>query len=132
MNKDTSNLTAVWQGLYNYPQVLEPVYFVATLVSFGQSFSGTTHEALEGRRGAPLQLFASVDGSVAGQDVSFTKIYDGTANWNHSVNYDGTLSADGTEIEGTWSIRNEWSGTFLMIRGSHASETVIREAFEKV
>jgi hypothetical protein len=132
LSQNSTNLTAVWHGLYHYPQVLEPVYFVATILSFGQNFSGTTHEAVKGRRGAPLQLFASVDGIVEGRSVSFTKVYDGTANWKHAVQYSGELSADGTEIEGTWSIANTWSGTFLMIRGSQASESVVRQVFEKV
>jgi hypothetical protein len=132
MNQNRSDLTAVWHGLYNYPQVLDPVYFVATILSSGQGFSGTTHEAVEGRRGAPLQLFANLDGVADGHSVSFTKVYDGTANWKHTVQYEGILSADGTEIEGTWSIQNTWSGTFIMIRGSHANESVVRKVFEKV
>jgi hypothetical protein len=128
---DNMSLTGIWHGLYSYPSYLEPVYFVATLISFGDSFSGTTHEAIEGRRSARLQVFASVDGSLSGNSVSFTKQYDGTANWTHAVNYDGTLSADRSEIEGRWTIGGEWSGPFLMIRGTKASESVVRKVFEK-
>jgi hypothetical protein len=124
-------LTGIWHGLYSYPAYLEPVYFVATLISFARNFSGTTHEAVEGRTGAPLQLFASVEGSINEKSVLFQKHYDSTQAWTHSVNYDGTLTSDGAEIEGEWSIPGGWSGPFLMIRGQRISEQKIRRAFEK-
>jgi hypothetical protein len=126
------SLTGIWHGLYSYPSDLEPVYFVATLISFGTGFSGTTHEAIEGRSGARLQVFATVDGSFANPDVQFLKRYDAASHWTHAVNYAGVLSADGTEIEGRWRISGDWSGSFLMIRGARVSETVIRRAFAPV
>jgi hypothetical protein len=130
--ESVANLTGIWHGLYSYPSYLEPVYFVATLISFGTNVSGTTHEATEGRTGAPLQLFAFVEGSIADFAVAFQKRYDGSGGWKHVVGYDGTLSADGTEIEGQWSIPGNWSGPFLMIRGRAVTEKTIRKEFEKV
>lgn len=132
MADQASNLTGIWHGLYNYPAFLDPVYFVATLISFGDNFSGTTHEASEGRFGAPLHLFAAVEGHISDHAVQFQKRYDGSHGWKHAVNYDGMLSSDGSEIEGQWAIPGNWSGPFLMIRGRAMSEQIVRKAFEKV
>lgn len=128
--KDT--LTGVWHGLYSYPAYQQPVFFVATLIASGPSFSGTTHEAAIGQTGAPLTLFANLSGSQAGTSVEFLKTYDGTGGWTHSVNYAGELNADLSEIEGTWTIASQWSGRFLMIRSKGISEEVVRRAYERV
>jgi hypothetical protein len=126
-----TSLTGIWHGLYSYPRYLQPVYFVATLVSFGKGFSGTTHEALVGVHGAPLTAFATVDGALEGYAISFLKFYDGSGGMRHSVNYDGTLRADGNEIDGTWNIAGSWSGRFLMIRNRGASEAAVRKVYEE-
>lgn len=132
MKDRKTNLTGVWHGLYSYERFREPVYFVATLIDSGSFVSGTTHESEIGERGAPLTLFAAIEGASAEGDVDFTKTYDGSGGWAHSVAYDGRLSADGTEVEGRWTIGRQAAGRFLMIRNSGASESVLREAFEKV
>lgn len=126
------SLTGVWHGLYSYPAFAEPVYFVATLIHAGATISGTIHESEKGRHGAPLTRYAGVAGSVDGGSVDFVKTYDGTGGWSHAVDYAGQLSAGRTEIEGTWTIPDVWSGRFLMIRSRHASEAKAREVFEKV
>lgn len=124
-------LTGVWHGLYSYPRYYEPVYFVATLVSFGKGFSGTTHEALVGAHGAPLEAFATIDGACEGHAVSFLKSYDGSGGMRHCVKYAGTLHPDENEIDGAWSIAASWSGRFLMIRHRGASEAVVRKVYEE-
>jgi hypothetical protein len=124
-------LTGVWHGLYSYPSYLEPVYFVATVIQHGQSFSGSTHEAQFGEMAAPLVLFASLSGERANTEVSFIKTYDGSAGWSHSVIYQGNLNGV-DEIEGIWSLPDNWSGRFLMMRGSQATEAEIRRAYEQV
>ena len=59
------------------------------------------------------------------------KTYDG-ANPNYrAVDYEGTLSNDGTEIEGRWVIHGVWSGKFLMIRSAGKAETVERKVTER-
>jgi hypothetical protein len=126
-----TSFNGIWHGLYSYPRYFEPVYFVATLVSFGSGFSGTTHEALIGARGAPLKAFATVDGAREGDYVSFLKSYDGSGGMRHSVNYGGTLRADENEIDGAWSIAGSWSGRFLMIRNRGASEAAVRKVYEE-
>jgi len=132
MARKSQNLTGVWHGLYSYDRFREPVYFVATLIDGGSFVSGSTHESEVGERGAPLTLFASIEGTTADSDVVFTKSYDGSGGWAHSVAYVGKLSADGCEIEGRWTIGRKAAGRFLMIRNAGVSESVVREAFEKV
>jgi hypothetical protein len=126
------DLTGIWHGLYSYPEYLEPVFYVATLISYGENFSGTTHEALVGRSGAPLTVFAGIDGSRTGAQVSFRKTYDGSSGWTHSLMYHGRLSGDHNEIEGLWIFPDGWSGRFMMIRGTGLSESVVREVYERV
>lgn len=130
------SLTGIWHGLYSYPMAVEPIYFVATLIHAGRMVSGSTHEAEIGEDGAPLTLYATIDGSKHGQDVAFVKTYDGSGGWSHQVDYSGVLNASGEEIEGRWTVGPSargpgWSGRFLMIRSSGASETVARRAYEK-
>jgi hypothetical protein len=129
MTAPTQSLTGVWHGLYSYAAYREPVYFVATLIDAGSFVSGTTHESEIGETGAPLTLFASIEGSKSGTAVSFTKIYDGSGGWEHAVAYDGLLNGDTTEIEGEWRIGVEAHGRFLMIRSRGATEQVARKRF---
>lgn len=132
MVKQRDNLTGVWHGLYSYPAELEPVYFVATLIDAGSSLHGMTHEALVGRRGAPLEMHASLRGAREGTSVSFTKTYEQRGDgFQNPVRYDGQLNGDATEIEGRWFIPGDWSGRFLMIRSSGADEKAVRGVYEK-
>jgi hypothetical protein len=113
---DERNLTGVWHGLYTYPHQ-KSVSFVATLIETERSLSGSTHEPCVYGETPGVTLFATLAGSRSGTAVSFVKTYDPSAGESfRSVNYDGMLSADATEIEGRWSIPGVWSGNFLMIR----------------
>jgi hypothetical protein len=132
MSAQKQSLTGIWHGLYSYMAYREPVYFVATLIDAGSFISGTTHESEIGETGAPLTLFAAIEGSKAGDAVSFTKRYDGSGGWEHEVAYDGVLNGDATEIEGEWRIGVEASGRFLMIRSRGATEQVARKRFVEV
>jgi hypothetical protein len=123
------SLTGVWHGLYSYRAFKEPVYFVATIIDSGGFLSGSTHESEIGETGAPLALFASIEGEKAGDVVRFIKRYDGSGGWEHGVDYTGTVAPDGNEIEGQWMIGVEASGRFLMMRNRGVSEQVIRKQF---
>lgn len=123
------SLTGRWHGVYSYPAEPMPVYFVADLIQTGDSLSGSTEEAEKGQFGEPLTLTAHLSGTRAGMAVTFTKTYDGTGGWSHSVEYGGALSADGLEIDGRWAVPGVWSGSFLMIRAEGASEAMAREAY---
>jgi hypothetical protein len=125
------NLTGVWHGTFSYPRDQGPVAFVATLIESGRFVSGTTHELCAVGGNPNDTLYASLAGSRAGSAVAFIKTYDG-ANPNYrSVDYEGTLSSDGTEIEGRWVIHGVWSGKFLMIRSAGKAETVERKVTER-
>lgn len=128
----TKSLTGVWNGLYSYPALLEPVGFMATLIDAGASLSGTTHETCEVSPGRTAALFAMISGSRNGFSVAFTKAYDGSGGWNHVVHYDGVLNGDGTEIEGRWTVPGAMTGKFLMIRNVAKARALTREVFEKV
>ncbi|MFM9974790.1 MAG: hypothetical protein ACKVON_09515 [Beijerinckiaceae bacterium] len=132
MTDTSQNLTGVWHGLYSYEAFREPVYFVATLIDGGSFINGSTHESEVGEAGAPLTLFAMIDGSRQATEVSFTKAYDGSGGWDHIVLYEGSLNGDATEIEGRWHIGGKASGKFLMIRNRGVSESIVRQVFEKV
>ncbi|MGL5446351.1 MAG: hypothetical protein ACRDBL_03475 [Rhabdaerophilum sp.] len=136
MAEAKQSLTGIWHGLYTYASQPEPVYFVATLIHSGSLLMGTTHESAEGRTGAPLTLFAAIDGRVDQDIITFSKSYDGSHGWNHAVSYEGLLNGERTEIEGNWVIspgngQMGARGRFLMIRSSGASESVVRKAFAK-
>lgn len=116
------DLTGVWHGQFTYPGGLPPNAFVATLMETGGRIGGGVHET--GDQGPALgkPLLSSVAGTRTGASVSFVKIYVVTAAYVVSsgyvspVRYEGALSPDGDEIEGTWTIPGAWSGRFLMIR----------------
>ncbi|MGL4637766.1 MAG: hypothetical protein ACRCWF_17425 [Beijerinckiaceae bacterium] len=131
MTQQSQSLTGVWHGLYSYQAFKEPVYFVATLIDGGSFISGSTHESEVGENGAPLTLFASVEGTNRNKVVHFTKSYDGASGWDHAVTYIGTLNDDTSEIEGIWTIGMEATGRFLMIRSRGATEKAVRKAYQK-
>ena len=124
----STNLTGVWQGLYSYPRASEPVSFVATLIETQSWVSGSTHEP---HRKTGATLCATLLGRREGSAVSFVKSYEqqSAGGYAADVRYEGTVTADATEIEGLWIIRADWSGRFLMIRGSRDAEAIARKQF---
>jgi len=115
MQADAQNLTGVWNGLYSYPDG-RSVTFVATLIDSGSTLSGSTHEPCVGGHCPSATLFATLMGGRSGSAVSFRKTYEAAGPRWGTVNYEGRLNADATEIEGRWSIPGVWSGKFMMIR----------------
>jgi hypothetical protein len=127
-----ANLTGLWQGLFSYPRLLEPSPFVAILIESGNCITGTTHEPARSRSGVGGLLYAMIEGRRSGSSVAFVKTYDGTGGRKHSVDYEGRLNGDGTEIEGRWRISRSWSGKFLMLRAGSEARAEKREAAEPV
>ena len=123
MQAEAQNLTGVWNGLYSYPDG-RSVTFVATLIDSGSTLSGSTHEPCVDGDCPAATLFATLMGSRSGSAVTFRKTYEVPNRRWGTVNYEGRLSADATEIEGRWSIPGVWSGKFMMIRP-------LREALEE-
>lgn len=122
------NLTGVWSGRYFYPRELPPVSFVATLIETAASLTGMTHEPAA----TGTARYASLQGQREGNTVSFVKTYDNGGPNAHPIDYSGVLNGDATEIKGTWRIRGNWSGTFLMIRSPGKVAAVTRKVAERV
>jgi hypothetical protein len=129
---DALSLTGLWNGLFSYPRRYDPTPFVAILIQSGASVSGTTHEPGAIKRIPGGLLYATLRGQRVGTAVSFIKTYDGAGGWTHSVEYQGMLSGDGTEIEGRWHVPGAWSGKFLMLRAGAKEESIVRNASEPV
>jgi hypothetical protein len=128
-------LTGVWDGLYRYPAGIKTPEsaFTAVLLDGGGPLSGTIHETMKlGTHDIPASAF--LEGRVAGSAVNFLKTYDGAGGQSHSVTYDGTLSADGHEIEGQWRIHADFgvmTGRFLMTRARRAAQASKTRIAEK-
>jgi hypothetical protein len=130
--QDKVNLTGVWNGLYNYPQLGKSVSFVATLIETVNWVTGSTHEPRVFGDGVGSTLYATLLGSHTLNSVLFRKTYE-SAGPNYSlVEYEGTLSSDGNEISGRWAISPGWSGSFLMVRSGGQSVARTRKALAKV
>lgn len=125
------DIGGAWSGLYFHPGCGEPVSFAAILIDAGTHFSGSCHEYEAIVSPTRTLLHATVRGRRSGTAVSFTKIYDGSGGWNHSVSYEGTLNASVTEIEGRWTV-DDLVGTFLMTRAGTVEEAELRKTDEPV
>lgn len=125
------SLTGIWQGLFSYPDYYEPGPFTATLIQVGRFISGTTHEPNNEGDGDAETFHATIDGHRDDNFVTFVKTYDGASTRDHDVHYDGTLNADGDEIEGVWHVHGGWDGKFLMIRATRYEEAAARKAFAR-
>ena len=125
------DLSGEWTGIYNYPIAMPPVAFEAAVHEAGGRISGTTTE-MGGTPFSPKRrLDAVIDGTRAGQAVTFIKMYDQADGEYDVVQYSGTLDPEGEEIGGHWTVSG-MSGTFLMIRRSRTKESVSLEAEEKI
>lgn len=117
MNEDALNLTGHWHGIFNYPRHFPPTEFEAALHEQGGAIDGTTREA---DRLSGADRSATLIGSRTGHHVRFTKFYDEMVRPGgdrlDTVLYEGTLSPEGDEINGTWRIPGSWSGSFILIR----------------
>ncbi|MEG3144533.1 hypothetical protein U1839_07680 [Sphingomonas sp. RT2P30] len=115
------DLSGGWDGIYNYPRVMRPTPFTATLRDSAGLLVGETSEP--GDHGS--MRHALLDGSREGNAIRFIKTYDDTAGGYRSVSYSGTVNGEGTEISGRWDIPGVWSGTFIMVR--HVGEEEVAE-----
>ena len=122
----SEDLSGLWHGQFDYPNHQPPTPFVATLLDQEGAVSGaiTENSTLPPRVGEPL--YAVVRGRRSGLAVSFRKSYETDDPRYQVVNYEGRVSSDGTEIEGSWRTGG-WQGRFLMIRGASREVTVESE-----
>jgi len=121
----TDSLTGVWDGTFIQPGV-GAVTFLATLIEAGGALSGSVTEPCM-MPGCPRSEHnASLAGSRSGSAVSFVKRYEPPGYGYDTVNYEGSVNADATEIDGRWRVQG-LSGTFLMIRSGKPAEAVTAE-----
>lgn len=127
-----SDLTGVWDGQFAYLRRYEPTSFTCVMLDIGGALSGTVTELSNNGPSKGQTLNATIQGMRRDSDVSFTKIYPPrTVAHDKPVLYVGTLSLDGFEIEGEWTVPGGWSGKFLMIRSEPEAEAVEDKAFEE-
>jgi len=125
------SLTGLWHGQFNYPLAMAPEFFTANVLETSELIGGSIQETAQNGRHKGRICHASVSGQRTGNQVTFTKRYE-TPPRVHSVYYEGMLNADATEIEGTWTVPNSWSGKFLMIPSTGLTQKAAKRAAEKV
>ncbi len=128
MSGEPLDLSGVWHGQFSYPRAQQPAAFVASLIERNGLFDGDTEEvgAVGDARGRTLT--ATLQGRRTGLAITFLKLYDGDIAGYDTVQYEGEVSDDGSEILGRWSIPGAWSGDFMMIRASSAPLAALRAA----
>src|SRR6478736_7219182 len=108
------NLTGEWSGIYNYPSRFPPNTFEASIRDAGGVITGVIRQPGEFFEKSGILQHAVIEGSREGSLVRWVKVYDDLS--RATPHYEGTVHSDGNEIDGTWHIPGDWSGTFLMIR----------------
>jgi hypothetical protein len=130
---ETASITGVWDGLYIYPRIRKPVPFLAVILDLSGAISGTTQETPREGRSAGHTINAEIVGTHRSGAVSFRKTYvDAPVGYNRPIDYEGSLNADRTEIEGHWTIPGLLSGKFLMIRSGSVAIEQAEEKLERI
>lgn len=124
------DLTGQWSGVFNYPSLFPPNSFEAAIRDSGGLISGVITQPREVFEGPGPSRQAVIEGSREGSQLRFIKIYDDLD--RPTPHYQGIVQPGGDEIEGEWTIPGDWSGTFLMIRGSRADQAEERRVSETV
>ena len=124
------DLSGQWSGIYTYPSLYPPNTFEATIRDAGGVITGVIAQPGEFFEPAGLVQHSVIEGSREGSILRFVKIYDDLN--RPTPHYHGVIQPGGDEIEGEWTIPGDWSGTFLMIRGSKAGQAEERKVGEEV
>lgn len=108
-------MTGFWTGRYWYDAPSEPVVpFLANIDDAGGQLSGSISEPNTISRSSQ-RLEAFVRGTRSGISVAFAKVYDGSGDLAHRVDYMGDLADDGLSVSGQWRLE-ESTGGFQMTR----------------
>ena len=126
------DLSGDWIGFYNYDFACPPTEFEASIRDSDGLLTGVTTETFEGPDKKESILQAVIDGHREGVSVRFTKLYDDLELTPDMVVYEGRILPGGDEVEGTWSIEGNGSGTFMMMRKRREGATVARKIEEEV
>lgn len=109
---DPQDVSGVWYGRYAADRGDEDNGFIALLEELHGAVTGTITEPDDGTSGIRR---ATVRGQRDGTSLRFTKQYDGTGGWTHSVRYSGSVDAEGTLVMGSWIVEG-LTGAFDMTR----------------
>jgi hypothetical protein len=124
------DLTGEWSGIYNYPAMLPPNTFEASIRDSGGIITGVIRQPGEIIEPPGIHQHSVIEGSREGSLVRWVKIYDDLR--RATPHYLGRIQAGGDEIEGEWHIPGDWSGPFLMVRGGKAKAEEVRKVDEKI
>lgn len=124
------DLTGEWSGIYNYPALYPPNNFEASIRDAGGIITGVIRQPGEFFEQAGIHQHAVIEGSREGNLVRWVKVYDDLN--RPTPHYQGTVHPDGDEIDGTWHIPGNWSGTFLMVRRRKEQAKEARKVAEKL
>jgi hypothetical protein len=127
------NLSGQWQGRFSYAtDNREPVSFAATLSEHDSRLNGEIEETGAVADAAGRALHATLQGRRLGRAIKFLKVYAGSFHRYGSVQYEGEINDDATEIAGWWTVPGSWSGRFVMTRSkspAKADEMQSTQAF---
>lgn len=126
------DLTGDWLGFYSYDFPCPPTQFEAAIHDSGGLITGVTTETFDGPDKSGTVLQAVIEGRRDDAMVRFTKIYDDLELTPDLVAYEGRIQQGGDEIEGTWTIEGDGSGTFMMMRKRREAAAEARKIGEKV
>jgi hypothetical protein len=124
------NLTGEWSGIYNYPAHYPPNNFEASIRDSGGIITGVIRQPGEFFERSGIHQHSVIEGTREGDLVRWVKVYDDLS--RATPHYEGTVHADGNEIDGTWHIPGDWSGTFLMVRRREEKAQEARMVAEKI
>ena len=130
MSEGEYDLSGEWSGLYNYPSLYPPNSFEASIRESGGVITGVIRQPGEFFERPGILQHAVIEGRHEGNLVRWVKIYDDLA--RPTPHYQGMVQAGGDEIEGTWHIPGDWSGTFMMMRRRKEEAGETRKVSEEI
>ena len=88
--------------------------FTLILVHKNRGVAGMLKEVKTFGEGDDPWLHAGVKGRPTGDNLEFTKTYDGNAKVDHDVIYEGRVSKSQNAVKGDWEIPDVWGAGFSM------------------
>jgi hypothetical protein len=127
----TRNLSGFWSGHYWYDDASDPdAAFIMVLRDDGANIFGEiTEPNMVGVSSDFLK--ATINGTRSALSVEFAKVYDGSSDLAHRVDYFGMLSEDGLKLTGHWLLE-EFSGGFEATRSALPEEIEEMETAESI
>lgn len=111
-----ANLSGVWQGAYLSADGADVNTFTVTLTQIGTRLTGSVTELNAfGDQSKAIFLTSTLAGTINGNQVLFTKTYDGSGGVSHSVVYRGEIQPGGRRVRGVFQA-DAATGTFEMVR----------------